>query len=1072
MAKDFRANQIRTSVVVGSGSTTWNKPGLGLLIYSSSKATDFDGGANLTLMLADVGTDVSMFISGSANTGMTRAPGSSVLFGGDVVVSGTLWAERSVIEVDDTVAGDFKAPKKIIAGHQTDASGFARLLVDPDTPTGGANRTGTVSLNIVQGTAGGVYTYPTTTNKDVFFHISGSKGVQGTNDRGVTLFDGDVFMSGNLALSPSSVFTLPAIDALTGSDGTPWIAHSGSGNVGVQGWFQVHGNEIKDNAANTVLSFDGSGNLNNDIEIQKSDPQLTLDGATSTAKIIFEGGGSGLIHHVGVDTDDQVKIGLGSALGSTNAIVINTDQDITTGRDLTITRNLTINGSSISDSSSAEVLHLSGSGDATFNKNVTIVGDLMVSGSTVSIGVENLRVEDPVILMGSGTLSSNSNGGIAIASGSSVADQALTFGKGNATNSWRAGRKDVEDGNVDTLIDSVPVVIEVAGLSFPAAGAGATLNITGSADGSATHMTMSNDDGDIEINASQKINLVNSQGVWLPNSTPLNFGSGGSSLIIGDGDFLRLRHHPNSAIQLGVIGNSQTALEFSPGSGMRLMTTSSASAISEINKMFISGGHYTSLYADAEVVVGSDFYTSTLVLSASSNEAVGAPVIILSSSAEYTGGTGREGFISIGANESTVDELFSISQYRDVRTLLSGSTNTIGTNTRGVTLVSGDFVTSGSAAIGGDTSVGGTLSAGAIDIQNLELSAANPYIQFNNSTYKIFKDASNLKFQDNITGPVTLADLNSLSVVDNTNVFTVLEGEPSYVKTSGSFSFDTGVLPAGPPRHTTTIGDNVYFFVSGSVGSGFTDAVPGNGERGTAVFEGDVHISGTMYAERPFFISSLDTAYSTAQSGSPYDSLAPGSGAIINTYSTYPPVQIKGSTNAKVVLGISGSLDFVTGSTDTGDSRIKMISPNAALGFHNSHGEVFKLLPGVGSTTNARFSANNELQFGSDSTRYIRGLDTGGKKRLELVNTQASGIIDVKPGGYMSVTGSILPGGDDIYDLGSAAQRWANVYTGDLHLRNDRGNWTIYEEPDMLVVVNNLTGKKYKMGLTPLEDEE
>ena len=89
MAKDFRANQIRTSVVVGSGSTTWNKPGLGLLIYSSSKATDFDGGANLTLMLADVGTDVSMFISGSANTGMTRAPGSSVLFGGDVVVSGT-----------------------------------------------------------------------------------------------------------------------------------------------------------------------------------------------------------------------------------------------------------------------------------------------------------------------------------------------------------------------------------------------------------------------------------------------------------------------------------------------------------------------------------------------------------------------------------------------------------------------------------------------------------------------------------------------------------------------------------------------------------------------------------------------------------------------------------------------------------------------------------------------------------------------------------------------------------------------------------------------------------------------
>ena len=70
------------------------------------------------------------------------------------------------------------------------------------------------------------------------------------------------------------------------------------------------------------------------------------------------------------------------------------------------------------------------------------------------------------------------------------------------------------------------------------------------------------------------------------------------------------------------------------------------------------------------------------------------------------------------------------------------------------------------------------------------------------------------------------------------------------------------------------------------------------------------------------------------------------------------------------------------------------------------------------------------------------------------------------------MTGSMIPGADSTYNLGSPTQRWANLYTGDLHLRNERGNWTIYEEPDMLVVVNNLTGKKYKMGLTPLEDEE
>jgi hypothetical protein len=67
------------------------------------------------------------------------------------------------------------------------------------------------------------------------------------------------------------------------------------------------------------------------------------------------------------------------------------------------------------------------------------------------------------------------------------------------------------------------------------------------------------------------------------------------------------------------------------------------------------------------------------------------------------------------------------------------------------------------------------------------------------------------------------------------------------------------------------------------------------------------------------------------------------------------------------------------------------------------------------------------------------------------------------------VTGSVLPGADTSYNLGSPSQRWANVYTGDLHLRNDRGDWTIVEESDFLCVVNNSTGKKYKMMLQPLE---
>ena len=70
--------------------------------------------------------------------------------------------------------------------------------------------------------------------------------------------------------------------------------------------------------------------------------------------------------------------------------------------------------------------------------------------------------------------------------------------------------------------------------------------------------------------------------------------------------------------------------------------------------------------------------------------------------------------------------------------------------------------------------------------------------------------------------------------------------------------------------------------------------------------------------------------------------------------------------------------------------------------------------------------------------------------------------------GYLKVTGSstlghALPIADITYDLGSPAKRWRNIYTGDLHLRNDRGDWTVIEEEDYLTITNNKNGKRYKL---------
>ena len=126
MARDFRAKQLRTSVIIGSGNISSGKNYLGLAFYSSSKASNFDGGIStsndnsptgdgyLNISNASVGNDVWCLFDGDSQgpgqMGAARKSGSTVLFLGDVVISGSLFAERSSIEVDTTTTGDFITP--------------------------------------------------------------------------------------------------------------------------------------------------------------------------------------------------------------------------------------------------------------------------------------------------------------------------------------------------------------------------------------------------------------------------------------------------------------------------------------------------------------------------------------------------------------------------------------------------------------------------------------------------------------------------------------------------------------------------------------------------------------------------------------------------------------------------------------------------------------------------------------------------------------------------------------------------------------------------------------------------
>ena len=65
----------------------------------------------------------------------------------------------------------------------------------------------------------------------------------------------------------------------------------------------------------------------------------------------------------------------------------------------------------------------------------------------------------------------------------------------------------------------------------------------------------------------------------------------------------------------------------------------------------------------------------------------------------------------------------------------------------------------------------------------------------------------------------------------------------------------------------------------------------------------------------------------------------------------------------------------------------------------------------------------------------------------------------------------MVPNADSTRDLGAADARWANIYTGDLHLKNERGDWTVVEEEEYLSIRNNKTGKRYKFVLEEIDED-
>ena len=134
---------------------------------------------------------------------------------------------------------------------------------------------------------------------------------------------------------------------------------------------------------------------------------------------------------------------------------------------------------------------------------------------------------------------------------------------------------------------------------------------------------------------------------------------------------------------------------------------------------------------------------------------------------------------------------------------------------------------------------------------------------------------------------------------------------------------------------------------------------------------------------------------------------------------------------------------------------------------------------------------HTDIQFSSVQSGYanfsvgggIPNISVGNAGKFLKVRADGQGVewvpTTANVSGSMSVSGSILPNADNVFDLGSEAKRWANLYTGDVQLSNEGsegnevdgtwGDWTLQEGESDVFMINNRSGKKFKIKMEEVE---
>lgn len=167
---------------------------------------------------------------------------------------------------------------------------------------------------------------------------------------------------------------------------------------------------------------------------------------------------------------------------------------------------------------------------------------------------------------------------------------------------------------------------------------------------------------------------------------------------------------------------------------------------------------------------------------------------------------------------------------------------------------------------------------------------------------------------------------------------------------------------------------------------------------------------------------------------------------------------------SEIFLG-SGSADALTVRATSEFAADVLMKENVTVG--DSPNDLFTCIATALFKNNV--TAEKDATFGTNSNNQFTVLSTATLESTLTVLDDTDLRSNVKIRGITTHYDDVLPNLDRQYDLGAPNFRWANIYTGDLHLQNERGDWTMIEEVDYLTLRNNKTGKVFKILMQEIE---